>query len=404
MRISDKVAPSRLIPETVGQAGIPPGLMAAAIFAAALNLRPILSSLAPVLPEVIADTGITVAMASFLTMIPTLCLGVFGFLAPRLSQRFGPEAVVTASLFLIAAGSLLRAVPTFPSLLAGTITAGAAIGIVGVLIPSLVKREFPDRTGPLMSVYTMLLCGGAALGAGATVPLSSALGGWPGGLGFWGFPAAAAALVWVVLLKGARRPALQVARTAANLWRSQLAWQVTLYMGFQSSLAYMVFGWLAPILRSRGFDPVDAGLIVSGSIMIQVIGALGAPLVAARRPVQSLPILVVTAMTLVGALGCLYAPLPLVIVAAVVLGIGQGGNFALALTIIVLRSPDARTAAELSGMSQSVGYTLASLGPLAVGLLRDWTGSWGLVGPFVIVISVLVAIFGWAAGRNRLVP
>jgi CP family cyanate transporter-like MFS transporter len=404
MRISDEVAPSRPITQTAGRPSAAPLLMMIAIFAAALNLRPILSSLAPVLPEVIADTGITVAMASFLTMVPTLCLGIFGFLAPRLSARFGPEAVVTASLFLIAAGSLLRAIPAFPSLLAGTIAAGAAIGIVGVLIPSLVKREFSDRTGSLMSVYTMLLCGGAALGAGATVPLSSVLGGWPAALGFWAVPAAAAALVWVVLLRGVRRPAAHAARTAVNLWRSRLAWQVTLYMGLQSSLAYMVFGWLAPILRSRGFDPVEAGLIVSGSIMIQIIGALGAPLVAARRPAQSLPILVVTAMTLVGALGCLYAPPPLVIVSAVVLGIGQGGNFALALTIIVLRSADVRTAAELSGMSQSVGYTLASFGPLAVGLLRDWTDSWAAVGPFVIVISILVATFGWAAGRNRHVP
>jgi CP family cyanate transporter-like MFS transporter len=397
---SEVATPCQGMPSAHTGPAISPFLLGAAIFAAALNLRPVLSSLGPVLPEVIADTGISATTASILTMVPTFCLGAFGLVAPRLAARLGSERTVVVSLVLLAAGALLRAVPDYLALLLGTIAAGAAIGVVGVLIPALIKRDFPDRTGPMMSVYTMMLCAGASLGAGASVPLAEGLGGWPAGLAFWAAPASLAALAWVPVLRRSHAPG-GIRKAGGFLWRSRLAWCVTLFMGLQSSLAYIVFGWLAPILRARGFGAVDAGLIVSGSIMVQVLGALFVPILAARHRSQSGYVVAVTAMTLLGLLGCLYGPPVLAIIASGLLGIGQGGSMALALTIIVLRARDAGTAAELSGMSQSVGYTLASAGPLAVGLIRDLTGAWSAVGPFIVAIALLTALFGWAAGRDR---
>ncbi|WP_161140148.1 CynX/NimT family MFS transporter [Propylenella binzhouense] len=379
-------------------------LFAAALLVAALNLRPALTTLGPVLPEIIRDTGISAAGASVLTTIPVLCLGVFGLAAPRIAGRTGTEAAIVAALALIAAGSLVRLLAAYPALIVGTIACGAALGVMGVLLPALVRRDFPRWTGPMMAAYTMALCAGASIGAGAAVPLAEGMGGWHRALAFWAVPAGATALVWAaILLRSRNRPA-SARRPAGLLWRSALAWHVTLFMGLQSALSYVVFGWLAPILRARGFDAVDAGLIVSGSILVQVAGALVSPLVATRLKRQGPVAVAVSAATLLGLLGCVYGETSAVVPAAILLGLGQGGSMALALTLIVLRSRDAATAAELSGMAQSVGYTIAAGGPLAVGLIHDWFGGWSAIGPFLAAIAVLAAMSGWAAGRDDHVP
>jgi CP family cyanate transporter-like MFS transporter len=386
-------------------------LLAIGLMLVALNLRPALSSLGPILPEVIRDTGITAVGASILTTAPVLCLGLFGFMAPRIAGRLGTERAILAFLIVLAAGTALRGTLSFPGLLAGSIVAGAAIGIIGVLLPGLVKRDFPDKASLMTGVYTMALCAGAAFAAGSSVPLQQAMGGsWPAALAVWAIPALVAAAVWLPTAPprrgtagGGTGAASAVARVVkvTGLWRDPLAWQVTLYMGLQSAVAYMVFGWIAPMLRDRGLDPVMAGLVVSCSILIQVPAALVSPLLATRRPSQSVAAVLLMVSTLAGLLGLFHAPLGSVWIWAVLLGIGQGGNFAVALTIIVLRSRDAHVAAHLSGMAQSVGYTLAAMGPLGVGVLHEWAGGWQAVSTLFICICCVAAVFGIAAGRDR---
>lgn len=381
-----------------------PLLTVLALALVALNLRPALSSLSTVLPEVMQTLGIGATTASLLTMAPVLCLGLFGFITPRLDARFGSERTVIGALLVLTTGIALRSIPAFPGLFIGTVLAGAGIGVAGVLLPSLVKRDFPRQASLMTGVYTMALCAGAAAAAGLTVPLADWLGGWPGGLAFWALPALAAVLFWLPQIRQ-QRPAAPPAmgRHLQGLWRDRLAWQVTLFMGLQSSLAYIVFGWLAPILRERGLDPVAAGLAVSISILVQVPAALGAPVLATRRSAQSGAVVAVTMLILIGLLGCLYAPLPTLWFWVVLLGIAQGSSFAIALSLIVLRAPDPRLATHLSSMAQSVGYTLASCGPLLAGLIRDWTGSWDAAGPLFVVICCLAAAIGFGAGRDRYV-
>ncbi|WP_431862055.1 CynX/NimT family MFS transporter [Azospirillum sp.] len=376
-----------------------PLLIAAALVLIALNLRPALSSLGTVLAEVVRDTGVSASSASILTTVPVVCLGVFGLAAPALARRFGSERVILAMLAALAAGIALRAVPTFAAQVAAALVVGAGIGVVGALLPGLVKRDFPERAALMTGVYTMALCGGAALAAGTTVPLSHALGGWPLALAFWALPALVAVAVWFTGLPDAGAHRAHGRWEVRGLWRDPLAWQVTLFMGLQSSLAYVVFAWLAPILRDRGLDPVTAGFVVSSSILVQLTTALTAPIVAGRSRHQGGVVLVVVALTLAGLLGCLYAPIGSVWLWAVLVGLGQGGSFALALTLIVLRAGDPHVAAALSSMAQSVGYTLASFGPLLVGLLHDRTGGWGLSGVLFAVVMAGAAVFGVLAGR-----
>ncbi|USW96979.1 CynX/NimT family MFS transporter [Pseudomonas proteolytica] len=369
----------------------------------ALNLRPALSSMAPLLNDVSDSLGLSAARAGLLTTLPVLCLGLFAPLAPFLARRFGAERVVLGILLTLAAGIILRSSLGAVGLFAGSLLAGASIGIIGVLLPGIVKRDFARHAGVMTGVYTMALCLGAALAAGATVPLSQHFGdSWKIGLGFWMVPALLAALCWLPQV-GQKQGTHQVAYRVRGLLRDPLAWQVTLYMGLQSSLAYIVFGWLPSILIDRGLSATQAGLVLSGSVIVQLASSLAAPWLATRGKDQRLAIVVVMLLTLGGLFGCLYAPLDGLWGWAIVLGLGQGGTFSLALTLIVLRSRDAHVAANLSSMAQGIGYTLASLGPLAVGLVHDWTGGWAATGWIFALLGVGAIIAGLGAGRARYV-
>lgn len=378
-----------------------PLLLGTALVLVALNLRPALSSVAPVLAELIRDTGVNASLAGTLTTLPVLCLGIFGLAAPWLAQRYGSERVILVTLVGLAAGTGLRMVPSFPSQVAASIVAGAGIGIVGTLLPGIVKRDFPRNPALMTGIYTMGLCAGASLGAGITLPLANALGGsWAAALGAWGVPALVAALAWAALVP--RQPPVRrrgAGGPAPSLWRDRLAWQVTLFMGLQSSIAYIVMAWMPVIVRDRGVDPVDAGVVVSVSIMFQVVSSLITPIAATRARQQSLTAVATLGLALAGFLGFLWAPLWTMWGWSVVMGLGQGGMFAIALTIIVLRSPDPHVATRLSGMAQSVGYAIAACGPLVAGLLHDWTGTWAAAGLVTIAITVSAAVFGYAAGR-----
>jgi CP family cyanate transporter-like MFS transporter len=377
-----------------------PWLLLLGLILVALNLRPALSSMAPMLSEISKTLGLSAAQAGLLTTLPVLCLGLFAPLAPVLARRFGAERVVLGILLMLAGGIMLRSSFGEVGLFAGSVMAGASIGVIGVLLPGIVKRDFPKQAGTMTGVYTMALCLGAAMAAGATVPLSEHFDkNWALGLGFWMVPALVAAIFWLPQV-GQKHGAHHVAYRVRGLLRDPLAWQVTLYMGLQSSLAYIVFGWLPSILIGRGLTPTQAGLVLSGSVIVQLISSLAAPWLATRGKDQRPAIVIVMAMTLGGLFGCLYAPIDGLWGWAILLGLGQGATFSLALTLIVLRSRDAHIAANLSSMAQGFGYTLASMGPFAVGVVHDWTGGWSAVGWIFGVIGLGAIIAGLGAGRS----
>ncbi|KPX04888.1 CynX/NimT family MFS transporter [Pseudomonas syringae] len=378
-----------------------PWLLLLGLVLVALNLRPALSSVAPLLNEVSASLGMSAAEAGLLTTLPVLCLGLFAPLAPILARRFGSERVVLVVLLTLASGLAVRSLFGEVGLFTGSLLAGASIGVIGVLLPGIVKRDFPHKAGAMTGVYTMALCLGAAIAAGSTVPLSQYVGdSWQIGLVFWLIPALIAALFWFPqarAMHGSHRDVYRV----RGLLRDPLAWQVTLYMGLQSSLSYIVFGWLPSILIGRGLTPTQAGLLLSGSIIAQVISALAVPYLATRGKDQRLAIMLVMSLTLTGLFGCLYAPLGGLWGWAILLGIGQGGTFSLALALIVLRSRDSHVAANLSSMAQGFGYTIASTGPFAVGVVHDMTGSWSAIGWIFAVLGLGAIIAGMGAGRAR---
>ncbi|NIC06089.1 MFS transporter [Billgrantia bachuensis] len=367
-----------------------------------LNLRPALSSLAPLLVRIGADTGLTPLAIGALTTLPVLCLGIFAPLAPWLAKRVGPEHTLALALGILILGLVLRGVPGVPLLFIGTLLVGAAIGIAGTLLPALVKRELPGGADLMTGVYTMALCLGGALGAGLSIPLANILGGWRFSLISWGLLAGLALLAWMTLMPRTPRSIATppAGGSMRELLRQPLAWQVMVLMGSQSSLAYIVFGWLPTLLQARGYSEAEAGWMMGASVMVQLVSALGAPWLARFGRDQRPALLLV--------LGCVAAGLWLLLQSGenwrwpgvVLLGLGQGGSFSLALTLIVLRTANSRLAGKLSGLAQGGGYTLAAMGPLAVGVLLQLEVSMNVLTLVLLLIVALAAAFALLAGRD----
>ncbi|HKM36763.1 MAG TPA: MFS transporter [Thiopseudomonas sp.] len=368
-----------------------------------LNLRPALSSLAPLLPRIENEGELSVLTLSLLTTLPVLCLGLFAPFAPLFARRLGIERCLALGLIILSAGLALRGLTNATTLFIGTLMVGAAIGIVGTLLPALVKRELADSADLMTGVYTMALCLGGALGAGLSIPLADALGSWSLSLMSWAGLALTALIAWWwIMPQPAPDPEFKASNGHARaLIRNPLAWQVMLFMGSQSSLAYIVFGWLPTLLVRQGYSEGEAGWLMGVSIMTQLVSAITAPLLARMSKDQRPAIMLVLTLVGVGILMLLLGPTALRWPGAILLGLGQGGSFSLALTLIVLRSGNAKIAAELSALVQGGGYTLAAMGPLVVGLMIN--ANIGIKGITWLLLTILAfaASMALLAGRQH---
>jgi CP family cyanate transporter-like MFS transporter len=378
-------------------------LLVLGIVLLAANLRPALTSVAPLIGEIRTDTDISNGVAGLLTALPLLAFGLLSPIAPRLVRWVGTEGVLLASMFVLAAGILLRSSGAVATLFLGTAILGAAIGIGNVLLPSIVKREFPERAGLMTSIYSSALAISAAIAAGVSYPIAQQTGiGWRMTLALWALLALVAAVAWLPLIRSAP-PANASAATSyevVSLWRSVLAWQVTLFMGLQSLGYYVTLTWLPEILQEAGMSASRAGWMLALAQAVGIASMFLAPVLADRRPSQQG--VVVAAVTLAGAgtLGLLFAAGAATTLWVVLLGLGQGACFSLALTFFALRAPDSGSTAALSGMAQSVGYLLAAVGPFVFGVLRDVTHAWTVPLALLFAVSVCLLITGLGAARD----
>jgi CP family cyanate transporter-like MFS transporter len=374
------------------------------LFLIGINLRSSFSSLGAVLPEVRHDFDLSAMGASLLTTMPIVCLGLSGVLAPRLSRRFGIDRSMLILMLILALGTSLRGLGTLSALSAGALLAGIAIGVSNVLLPAIVKRDFPADTHAMTGLLTMALCLGAALAAALTLPIARIFGGsWSAALASWALLCVPAAVLWRPQMRPDQTPVGTANLQSGKVWSSPLAWQVTVYMGLQSALAYIIYGWLSPILRDRGMDGVDAGFIASLAIIVSLPAALFAPLLARFGRDQRAVAVVAVMMAAVGLIGCIFAPLSAAWLSAIVAGLGAGAAFAIALLFMVLRTRNTSQAASLSAMAQGVGYILASFGTLLIGPLHDVSADWTTTAAFIGCIGVIGAGAGLGAGRALVV-
>jgi CP family cyanate transporter-like MFS transporter len=379
-------------------------LIGVAIVLTGLNLRTAVTSIGPVLQELESGLGISSGLAGLVTTMPVLCFAAIGFAGPGLSARFRDSHVLSAALVAMSVGVVVRAVaPMFWLFLAGTVLAmvGGALG--NVLLPSLVKRHFPGRTGLLVGAYSTAMAVGATVAAVSTAPIAAAIGpdGWRWALGVWAVPAVLAALPW--LLVPARKGVSRATHTAVrlrDLRHSRMALALMVFFGIQGLEAYVIIGWAAQYLRDVGLSAAAAGLLLGLNQVIGIPLSALVPSLTVRHRLQRPLLLGFMACYAVGWTGLWVAPRSVPWLWMSFLAAAMA-SFPMVLTLIGLRARTPETTAALSTYVQSWGYLVAGAGPLLVGVLRGATGSY--VPMFVLVLSgvVVLTVTGWLITRER---
>ena len=398
--------------------GVP--LLVAGVLVLAFNLRAAITSLPPIFPELESALHVSASTLAVLAAVPVLCFGVFSGAGAPLSRRLGEERVLGLALGLLAVGLVLRSLSPAVLLFPGTIVAGAAIALMNVLLPSLVKRRMPERAGLVIGLYLLMLSGGAIVGSLLAVPVFTAAGaGQTSGsaavrisLGLWAGPALLAAVLWLPQLRHRTLPveprpgAVRQTRQAGALAlrRFPLAWQVTLFMGLQSLIYYATLSWFPTMFRDHGISAAHAGDLVALMNLGNAITALLIPVLAHRAVDQRRLVAVAMVATAAGLAGAIFGPLAGVAPFTLLLGLGQGATLGLGIFYTMARAPDPVTAASLSAFAQGIGYLIASTGPLIIGFLHDATGGWVAPGLVLLAVCVATVIVGSLAGRARTVP
>ena len=387
-----------------------PLLLAAGLLLIAFNLRVGVAAVGPVISEIRADMGFSGTVTSLLTAIPVFAFGVFAFLAPGLQKRWGMHRLLGVTMFVMAAGILLRLEVHAAALFAGTVLVGMTIAIGNVVMPTIIKQDFARHAGLMMGLYSTALFVGAAAASGVTAPVATATGSWRLALATGALPALAAFLLWLPQVRWSRgrQPVREAVAevlerrepTFRRLMKDRLAWGVTLFMGFQSMSYYTAITWIPTILQDGGMDDHTAGWMLSFSQFPAVATALLAPVLAQRFRRAGLAVVLTVLMTAAGFLGLLLAPVQGAYVWMALIGLGQGASISLGLSFIVWRSPDVHHTGHLSTMAQGWGYVIAGLGPLGIGALHTLSGGWEV--PILVfgIVLVVQLVTGLAAGRD----
>ncbi|KQQ67452.1 MFS transporter [Microbacterium sp. Leaf320] len=404
----------------------------------AFSLRSAVASLSPVIDHIAEEFTVSSVVVGLIGAAPPVCFAVFGLLTPMFERRFGLERVAVVAIGLIAAGLLLRGLAVdSTSLLAATAVVFAGVGSGNVLLPPLVKKYFPDRLGLMMTVYSTTMAVSTFVPPLVAVPIADSAG-WRVSLGLWGVFAAIALVPWVAMLLAHRTDAVAaapttsrtpgssdaaeaadesfdaasmatgpIATTPANprvfgrLWRLPMAWSIALVFASSSTIAYVSFAWLPTIMIDvGGVSPANAGLLLSLFGLMGLPCSLLVPILIVRFQATRPVFFSAIASGLVGLSGMLFFPTVGMPLWVAFFGLAAA-LFPLALVLLSIRARTPESAVALSGFVQSIGYAVAAVFPLLIGLLHDATDSWLI--PLWLLVGVLIAVIpaGWIAGRRR---
>jgi CP family cyanate transporter-like MFS transporter len=377
-------------------------LAVAAVLLAAFNLRLAVTSVGPVLSEVRSALGMSATVAGLLTSVPVLCFAAFGLAAPRLARRIGAARVIVAGLAALTAGLAVRPyVPVTALFLLFSIVALAGIAVVNVLLPVIVKEQFPGRVGAMTGFYSVALNAGASAAAAGTVPISNAFGGWRLGLACWAVIALIALPSWLPLLRDRGREVRQETPASdVRVSRSPVAWALAVFFGLQATGAYVIIGWLPQMYRDAGISAEEAGLLFAVASFLAVPMSFLLSGITGRMRSQSGLAALLAVCGIAGWSGMWWSPAAAPWLWALLLGTSNAA-FPLVLTMIALRGRTPAIVVRLSSFAQGVGYLIAIPGPILIGFLHDRSGGWRL--PLTLSIALLVPqlLAGLAAGRNR---
>lgn len=383
--------------------GIAAGIL---ILAIGLSVRFPITSVSSLLTETGRAFDLSASGLAALSATPVLLFGLASPLAPLLVSRLGLQGAITVLLGSLAVATLLRPLTT-PLLFAGTVIVGAAIALLGILAPQIIRHSLPRRGGFWTGVYTTSFGVSAALGAGLSVPILHLLGDRAGAaLAAWGVPLLVA--LGLALTFGPRigfaGPArwTDESRPRESAFRARGIWPVTCFFGCQAFIYFSLTAWLPTIALDRGMEPAHAGLLLAWMSVAGLPASLLAPTLAGRKRLRSALIAGTAALSAAGLVGLAFGPLALAPLMVALLGFAQSAAFGLAIALIVFTAPDAAQTAAFSAISQGIGYAAAATGPLLLGLLFQAGLPWATILAMLVLASLGELVFGIAGSRASL--
>jgi CP family cyanate transporter-like MFS transporter len=384
------------------------GLILLGVILIAANLRLTVSATGALLDQLGAGLHLSSTIQSLLTAIWPLAFAVGGISGSWLARRYTAGTVIAAALGALVLGQVVHSLHDTAALVAGSVLAGLGIALANVLLPVVVRQYFPDRVGQVTGLYAMVLAGGSAVAALASVPVANAFHTVDAGLAVWVVPAVIGLAAWFAARpQRAAHPSNAVVAGPApahlplrRIARQPLAWALAALFGLQSVGAYVIMGWLPSILGTAGMSHTAAGAVLSAIFFINIPISYLVPHLGARMRDQRPMLLGLTAASLVGFVGLIIAPASLTWLWVVFFSFGMA-TFPLVLALFPLRGGTAHGTAALSTFSQSIGYLLAAVVPLTFGVLHDATGSWTAPLLIVVVVTVLQGVAGCYVASPR---
>lgn len=379
-----------------------------AIVAVALNLRPALAAIGPLLDMIQAATGATNTQASLLTTLPVFVMGICALAGGRLNKYLNERTGIALGVALVALACAARYAGTQTyGLLLTAVLAGVGIALVQTLLPAFIKRNFAHDMGRVFGLYTTGIMAGAAVAAASAAGLAGSFG-WPAALAFWSVPALLALPLWLNAAQDradASSPLHRTARTAPrSFWRNLRAWELMLFFGIGTGAYTLVLAWLPPFYTGLGWEPSAAGFLLGGLTLAEVMAGLAVSAWIGRFPDRRKPLAAVLTILICGLTCLILAPLKLALLACLLLGIGIGALFPLSLIVAMDHLDDPAQAGMLAAFVQGGGYLIASFMPLLAGILRDrfssLTEAWIVMLGGAVMLLALALRFSPASYRR----
>ncbi|MFD6510089.1 MULTISPECIES: CynX/NimT family MFS transporter [unclassified Bacillus (in: firmicutes)] len=373
-----------------------------ALFFVSINLRIGITSISPLLETIRQDLNISNFSVSFLTAIPVFCMGTFALLTGKVIKKYGAEKAIMACLILIGFATCMRAfTSSISTLFASSLFIGIGIALAGPLLSGFIKEKFPTKIGLMIGIYSVGMGTGASLSAGLTIPLQHVLkGSWNMALAFWGVLTIIAIIFWYPVMKRKKNTSTQDKKNNSLPLRNKKAWLFTIFFGLQSGIFYSITTWLAPANQNMGVSSEQAGTLITVFTVIQMICSFLIPTLADIYKNRALWLLGSICFVLVG-LSLMIYPLTTPWIPSILLGIGLGGVFPLALMLPLYETKTSADASAWTAMMQSGGYIMGGFIPVLAGIARDYFDGYTQVFIIMALLSLILFILTLVMNKKK---
>ncbi len=365
-----------------------------AIILVALNLRPSMAAVGPLLSAIRGDIPLSFSVASLLTMLPVMAMGLAMFFGLGISQRLGEQRTVLLSLLIIGLATLSRLfIESAAELIASAILAGIGIALIQALMPALIKSRFADNIALCMGLYVTSIMGGAAIAASFAPLVLVQTGSWRSGLAIWAILALLALVLWWSQ-RGQLNSTVPTATRKDWFFANSRAWLLAIFFGLGTASYTCVLAWLAPYYVEKGWSEQNAGLLLGFLTAMEVISGLVVPAIANRSRDRRVILMALLTLIIAGFCGLILSPQQFSLLWPCLLGLGIGGLFPMSLIVSLDHLDNPQRAGALTAFVQGIGYLIAGLSPLLAGVIRDQLGSfewawWSLTAVMAVMLLMV---------------